>query len=194
MNNINVESDVSVKKFFEEIIPSIFKETLAQTPPSPDMAGTEFRIQFNITGEKGGVYAIVVKDAKDMQVIPGGIPNPMIEITLSESDWRRSISSKVEGVLTMFFDPKTRTRSKYNALLETKGIFNLELTVENGEPFNAQLRFNTTDTPQVKLMMSAQDYAAMMRRELNSTMAFMQGRLKFKGDMGFLMKLQSFMT
>jgi putative sterol carrier protein len=194
MNNLNVEPDVSVKKFFEEIIPSIFKETLAQTPPSPDMAGTEFRIQFNITGEKGGVYAIVVKDAKEMQVVPGGIPDPMIEITLTESDWRRSITSKVGGVLTMFFDPKTRTRNKYNSLLETKGKFHLELSVEGGEPFNAILRFNKSDAPEVKLMMSAQDYAAMMRRELNSTMAFMQGRLKFKGDMGFLMKLQSFMT
>ncbi len=194
MNNINVDQNVSAQKFFEEIIPSIFQETLVQTPPPEDMVGTEFRIQFNIIGEKGGIYAIVVKDAKDMQVIPGGIPNPMIEITLSESDWRRAITSKVGGVLTMFFDPKTRTRSKYNSLLETKGIFDLELSVEGGEPFNARLRFNTTDTPQVKLMMSAQDYAAMMRRELNSTMAFMQGRLKFKGDMGFLMKLQSFMT
>ncbi len=194
MNNINVDPDVSVQKFFEEIIPSIFRESLAQTPPPEDMAGTEFRIQFNITGERGGVYAIVVKDAKEMQVIPGGIPNPMIEITLSESDWRRSITSKVGGLLTMFFDPRTRTRSKYDSLLETRGTFYLELSVEGGEPFNAQLRFNTTDTPQVKLMMSAQDYAAMMKRELNPTMAFMQGRLKFKGDMGFLMKLQSFMT
>lgn len=194
MNNFNVEPDVSVKKFFEEIIPRIFNETLASNPPSPDMAGTEFRIQFNITGENGGVYAIVVKDAKDMEVIPGGIPNPMIEITLSEHDWRRSITSKVGGVLTMFFDPKTRTRAKYNSLLETKGKFHLELAVEDGEPFNAQLRFNMTDVPEVKLMMSAKDYAQMMRRELNPTMAFMQGRLKFKGDMGFLMKLQSFMT
>jgi len=194
MNNINVEPNVSVQKFFEEIIPALFKETLTQTPPPEDMAGTEFRIQFNITGENGGVYAIVVKDAKEMQVIPGGISNPMIEITLTESDWRRSITSRVEGVLNMFFDPKTRTRSKYNALLDTKGTFHLELSVENGEPFNATLRFNSAPQPEVKLMMSAKDYAAMVKRELNSTMAFMQGRLKFKGDMGFLMKLQSFMT
>lgn len=194
MNNLNIDENVSVKQFFEEIVPSIFNDTVSKEPPPADMAGTEFRIQFNITGEKGGVYAFIVKDAREMQVVPGGIPDPMIEITLSESDWRRSITSKVGGVLTMFFDPKTRTRSKYNALLETKGKFHLELTVEGGEPFNAILRFNNTDTPEVKLMMSAQDYAAMMRKELNSTMAFMQGRLRFKGDMGFLMKLQSFMT
>lgn len=194
MNNFNIDENVSVKQFFEEIVPAIFKETVSKEPPPEDMMGTEFRIQFNITGENGGVYAFVVKDAREMQVIPGGIPNPMIEITLSESDWRRSITSKVGGVLTMFFDPKTRTRSKYNSLQETKGKFHLELSVEGGEPFNAILRFNNTDTPEVKLMMSAQDYAAMMRKELNSTMAFMQGRLRFKGDMGFLMKLQSFMT
>lgn len=194
MNNLNIDENVSVKQFFEEIVPSIFNDTVSKEPPPADMAGTEFRIQFNITGEKGGVYAFIVKDAREMQVVPGGIPDPMIEITLSESDWRRSITSKVGGVLTMFFDPKTRTRSKYNSLLETKGKFHLELTVEGGEPFNAILRFNNTDTPEVKLMMSAQDYAAMMRKELNSTMAFMQGRLRFKGDMGFLMKLQSFMT
>lgn len=194
MIELKVDENISVQKFFEEVVPSIFNETVSKEPPTEEMLGTEFRIQFNITGEGGGIYAFVVRNAKEMLVIPGGIPNPMIEITLSEKDWRRSITSKVGGVLTMFFDPKTRTRSKYNSLLETKGTFNLELSVEGGEPFNATLRFNTTDTPQVKLMMSAQDYAAMMRRELNPTMAFMQGRLKFKGDMGFLMKLQSFMT
>jgi putative sterol carrier protein len=193
MNGMRVEPNVSVKKFFEEIIPSIFKETLSNTPPSEELKGTEFRIQFQITGENGGVYAVVVKDGKEMEVIPGGISNPMIEIILSESNWRRAISSEVEGILDMFFDPKIRTREKYTSLLGIKGKFHLELSVENREPFNATLRFNSGDSPEVKLMMNAKDYADMVKKELEPAKAFMEGRLRFQGDIGFLMKLQAFM-
>ncbi|HEY4716921.1 MAG TPA: SCP2 sterol-binding domain-containing protein [bacterium] len=193
MNNFNVESGVDVKKFFEEIIPGVFKNDLLSNPPQK-MDGTEFRLQFNITGENKGIYAIVVKDGKDMKIIPDGIGNPMIEITLSEPDWRKSITGDVGGVLSMFFDPRVRTRSKYNSLLELKGSFSLELSVKEGAQFNAKIRFNNTDTPAVTLKMKASDYAALVQKELNPTMAFMQGKIKFSGDMGFLMKLQSFIS
>lgn len=191
MMEFKVEGEIKVDKFFEEVVPSVFKESLSQNPPPADMEGTEFRIQFNITGEGGGVYGIVVKNAKEMEVVRGGIPSPMIEITLNETDWRRALTSKVEGVLTMFFDPRIRTRNRYDALLKTKGVFQLELSVEGEEPFRAKIRFNEGDTPEATLIMKAKDYAALMRREINPTTAFMQGLLRFKGDPGFLMKLQS---
>ena len=49
----------------------------------------------------------------------------------------------------------------------------------------------TTESPNVTASMSAADYLAMVNGELKPMTAFMQGKVKIKGDMGLVMKLQS---
>ncbi len=47
--------------------------------------------------------------------------------------------------------------------------------------------------PTVTLTAAAGDYVGIANGDLNATQAFMQGKLKVKGDMSALMKLQSLM-
>lgn len=47
------------------------------------------------------------------------------------------------------------------------------------------------DNPSVEIALADQDWMAIREGKLNSQMAFMQGKLKIKGDMNLAMKLQS---
>lgn len=47
------------------------------------------------------------------------------------------------------------------------------------------------DKPSVEIALADQDWMAIREGKLNSQMAFMQGKLKIKGDMNLAMKLQS---
>ena len=51
----------------------------------------------------------------------------------------------------------------------------------------------SASAPTVTLSATASDYIGLANGELNATQAFMQGKLKIKGDMSALMKLQSLM-
>jgi putative sterol carrier protein len=46
------------------------------------------------------------------------------------------------------------------------------------------------ENPSMTLKASADDWAAVVKGELNAMQAFMSGRLKIQGDMGLAMKLQ----
>jgi putative sterol carrier protein len=48
------------------------------------------------------------------------------------------------------------------------------------------------ESPTATLTMDSSDYLDMLSGKLNSQMAFMQGKLKISGDMGILMRFQSF--
>jgi putative sterol carrier protein len=49
----------------------------------------------------------------------------------------------------------------------------------------------TAPNPNVTVSTSANDYLAIINGELNPMNAFMQGKVKVKGDMALVMKLQS---
>jgi putative sterol carrier protein len=50
-----------------------------------------------------------------------------------------------------------------------------------------------TANPTVTLNAAASDYVGLANGEVNAMQAFMQGKLKIKGDMSAIMKLQSLM-
>jgi putative sterol carrier protein len=54
-----------------------------------------------------------------------------------------------------------------------------------------QLVKGGVDSPSVEISLADQDWMAIREGKLNSQMAFMQGKLKIKGDMNLAMKLQS---
>ena len=54
----------------------------------------------------------------------------------------------------------------------------------------AEVHEGTAPSANMTMSMSAQDYVDMTTGKLNGQMAFMSGKLKFKGSMGTAMKLQ----
>jgi putative sterol carrier protein len=192
-NGNEVQWDISVVKFFEEVVPQIFRDELRDHPVQ-GMDGFDFKLQFTITGDSGATYGIVVKNGTDLQVTANGIPDPQINFELNEKDWRDSITGKEggEAVMGMFFNPAMLNKNKYDSLLGVKGILNLVLSRETGEPFNAKLKFNNANMPVSTIHMKASEYSAMLKGRINPVTAFMSGKLRVSGDMGLALKLQMF--
>jgi putative sterol carrier protein len=55
----------------------------------------------------------------------------------------------------------------------------------------ASVNQGVTSNPSVTFSASVQDYLAIVNGDLNPVNAFMQGKVRVKGDMGLVMKLQS---
>ncbi len=193
MSNIEIPADISVKKYFEEIVPQLFQSELKNRPVK-GMEGIDFKLQFKVTGDNGGTYSVIVKNGSDLQVTEGAIPDAHLSFELNEKDWRDSITGKegAASVMDMFFNPSMLSRSKYDSLVGVKGVMNLVLPRESGDPFNAKLKFNNADIPVSTMNMKAAEYAAMLKGQINPVTAFMSGKLKITGDMGLAMKLQMF--
>lgn len=193
MNGNEVQWDISIGKFFEEVVPQIFRDELKEHPVQ-GMDGLDFKLQFSITGDNTATYGIVVKNGTDLQVVANGIPDPQITFELNEKDWRDSITGKEGGdaVMGMFFNPAMLNKAKYDSLLGVKGTMNLVLSREGGEPFKAKMKFNNADLPVSTISMKAPEYSAMLKGQINPITAFMSGKLKVTGDMGLALKLQMF--
>jgi putative sterol carrier protein len=66
------------------------------------------------------------------------------------------------------------------------GEWYVDLTKPGGEVNSGQL-----GTPGVTITMTAKDFIDLVSGKLNGQMAFMQGKLKIKGDMSLALKLQT---
>lgn len=69
---------------------------------------------------------------------------------------------------------------------EGGGKWVVDLTEPGGKVFEGDKA-----DPGVTVSMAASDFVALVEGKLNAQMAFLQGKLKIKGDMGLALKLQS---
>lgn len=72
---------------------------------------------------------------------------------------------------------------------EGGGKWYVDLTKQGGEVSQGEL-----DDPGVTVSMAVQDFVDMVQGKLNGQMAFMQGKLKIKGDMSLALKLQALLS
>lgn len=77
-------------------------------------------------------------------------------------------------------------------------VFQFNLTGEGGGSFwvkvanrQAQAGEGQHEAPTMTITAAASDYLALVNGDLNAMMAFMQGKVKVKGDMGLALKLQA---
>jgi putative sterol carrier protein len=176
----NMET-ISVQDYIATVLPELLT---AQGGTSDG----DYAVQYNIDGI---LYATKF-GVGTTEVVPGSVENPLVAISMDEAAWRGMINEEIPATNALV-SPDKMTFSRLEKIQATKGKFNLELTTADGRVVNSTSVFNSTETPEVTLMMKAEDYAKILKGELNSQMAFMTGKLKFKGDMNFLMKLGGLM-
>ncbi len=77
-------------------------------------------------------------------------------------------------------------------------VYQFDLSGDNGGVFHVKVTDGATDlvegasdSANITITMSADDFDSLLDGKLNATSAFMAGKLKVKGDMSLAMKLQS---
>lgn len=190
---MDVPENVSVKEYFEEVVPKMAGEQMAGVSTA-GMEGTVFTVEFDIKGAETSVYGITVKDAKELNVSEGALDSPMIKVEVDEDTFRKAVTGKMEGAMDMFTDiGQSANRKRYDTLNSTKGTMTVELALPDGSTANMKIQFNGAASPEVTFKVALEDWALMQKGELAGPTAFMSGKLKIEGDMPFAMSLGNLM-
>ncbi len=117
--------------------------------------------------------------------MPEALPTADMSTTISIEDWRKAFAS---GDTT---DPFVENigRGKVAIVKSLKGTVHLELERSDGSIWRSTTIFGGASEPEVTLRMTADNYEAMMRGDLNGQMAFLTGKLKFEGNLPLLMQI-----
>jgi putative sterol carrier protein len=168
-------------EYFEQVIAQQFAAALASAPEAADQP--ELTATYEITGTGGGTYSLRTAGAR-VEVLPGGLSDADMHTTLAIEDWRANAHN---GLLDPLVDYVVRR--KVAVVKSLKGLVRLELERSDGSVFRSATTFGGQAEPEVTLHMTADDYVAMMRGELNGQMAFLTGKLKFDGNLPLLMQV-----
>jgi putative sterol carrier protein len=186
MAKFTVPSGVSVKDFFETHVPAQFKEITAGANLS-SLAGKEVNLQFNVSDQK---YCLKIKDGTNLEIVKGGVDKPLLTLSLSEQVFLDAVTGKIEGMIDRFTDPvEIADPMRLKNLMETKGTLNLTIK-QDGNNIPVTMVFNGEEKPAVDISLDLQDWIAMQNKQTTGQNLFMNGKLKFAGDMTLLMKLQ----
>jgi hypothetical protein len=174
-------ADPTPAEYFEQIVPQQLAAALAGAPEAvgqPDLIAV-----YEITGAGGGTYALRAAGGQ-IEPLSDGFAAADMHTTLTIEDWRSSIETDLADPLVGYV-----ARRKVAVVKSLKGLVRLELERSDGSVFQSATTFGGQVEPEVTLRMATDDYAAMMRGELNGQMAFLTGKLKFDGNLPLLMQV-----
>jgi putative sterol carrier protein len=176
-----------VDDFFVKHVPSQFKEITAGANLS-SLAGKEVNLQFNINDKN---YCLNIKDGTTLDVVKGAVDKPLLTLSLSEQVFLDSVTGKLVGMIDRFTDPvEIADPVRLRNLMDIKGTLNLSLK-QDGNNIPVTMIFNGEAKPSVDLSLELKDWIAMQNKETTGQNLFMNGKMKFTGDMVLLMKLQT---
>jgi putative sterol carrier protein len=172
-------ADLTPATYFEQVVPQQLAEGLASAPEAASQP--ELTAVYEIAG--AGTFTLRAADGR-VELLPDGLSGADIHTTLTIDDWRNSVETGLTDPLVDYV-----VRSKVAVVKSLKGLVRLELERPDGSLFQSATTFGGQAEPEVTLRMTADDYAAMMRGELNGQMAFLTGKLKFDGNLPLLMQV-----
>ena len=152
----------------------------------------EATMQYHVTGEGGGDWTLVISGGQ--MTTRKGSADANVTFTVSIDDWRDAVLGRDGATLGLIL-PQPRPGRPDNSAraLALKGTMGLELSRDNKDPFKVEMCFNNSATPKTVIKMKLAEYADMQTGKLNGQEAFMTGKLKVEGDLGFLMQIGQMM-
>jgi len=178
-----VSENVSPDEFFEQLLPMGFAAQAQEGKAPQDLS-----LQFYLTGESGGQWAIAISGGAMTARKGSGIAN--VTVTLSVDDWRDAVLGRDGAALGLIIPPRRPGRPDNSARVKTiKGTLALELAREGKDPFKIEVCFNNGAAPRTLVRMKIDEYLALQEGRLNGQEAFMTGKLRVEGDLGFLMQI-----
>jgi putative sterol carrier protein len=189
---IEPNEDVTVSEYFNEYVPRIFAEQL-QSAVISGMEGTEAKMMFNIDGDgQKSTWSLLIKDARDLEVISGPVSDPLVTLDMDESTWRDAVTGKLPGAIDMFTDvSKVANRARYDKIADMKGTLVLKLTRADGSPIDLSVCFNGVEKPKATFVCSTDTWTELSSGKTSGVTAFMGGQLKIEGDMPFAIELSN---
>jgi len=173
---------LEMQEYLESYVPDLVGKFLAEKP-IPNMEDTTFTVQVTVEGEKSLTFGITIKNAREISVHPGGLENPMLSVSLSEE-----IIARITREISHF-----TTRKQYDGVTNAKGTLTVEAAMPGDWVLPVTITFNGAAEPKATLRGPAEVMSKVMAGQISGPEAFMQGQIKFEGDMMFLMSLGSFL-
>ncbi|MHB8895637.1 MAG: SCP2 sterol-binding domain-containing protein, partial [Candidatus Geothermincolia bacterium] len=155
--------------------------------------GTVAKLMFNITGDgQKHTYCLIIKDAKELEVVPGPADDALVTLDMDEATWRDAVTGRLEGAIEMFTDVnKVANRVRFEKLKEIKGTLVLDLTKPDGSPVDLSVTFNGAGEPKAIFKCSLADWASISSGKVSGINAFMGGQLKIEGNMPLAIELSA---
>jgi hypothetical protein len=176
--------DVTPEQFFEEFLPSGF----AAQAQGGDAAPPAATMQYHVTGPGGGDWTLVISGGQ--MTARKGSTDANVTFTVSVDDWRDAVLGRNGAALGLIL-PQPRPGRPDNSAraLALKGTMGLELSRDGKDPFKIEISFNNAATPKTVVKMKLAEFVDLQTGKLNGQEAFMTGKLKVEGDLGFLMQI-----
>ncbi len=186
---MEVPKDISVKDLLLDFSPKMAQGAIALSGRADSLAGTEFSLVVDVSGDK---YRYLVKNGKDFDVAEGDLEKPMVRIKVSKDDLTRMISrNELDMLLGIQND---LSRPKFDALSRLKGTMTAKLANDDGTEYTIVACFQGADMPKTTFRLKTADSAALAKKEVNPVNLFMSGSMKIEGDMAFAMQTQPLFT
>lgn len=174
----------SAKQFFEELLPAGFAAQQAEVPANEDVT-----LRYKVTGDGGGEWTVRIAGGK-MSVTPGASDDPaLLSMTISAKDLLDALNSRNGAAPSIVLPNQQQGKGGSGMVKALKGTLVQHLTRPAGEPFELEMCFNGAATPRTELTLALADFVAMQEGKLNGQEAFMTGKMKVAGDMGFMMQV-----
>src|SRR5215217_5028842 len=148
--------------YFTQVIPQQYAAAMEAAPAGitdqPPLSAV-----FEITGAGGGSFSLI-SAGKQIEVQPGEqIEAPNMHVVMSLDDWRVLAESGATDIFVDYIE-----RGKVAVVKGLKGTVQLELTRSDGSLWHSTIVFNGQAEPLLTVMMTNDDYRAMLSGELNS--------------------------